>query len=732
MMININGLLQLGRRCYWQTISTASPSAPYYSRSYLSSAVVATSAPATTRIFHFGNNDASNSNIGNTNNNHQHHHGRRIRFSELNRRELAELEDALLSRLNNSRDDRLVDPLLGTLISRRGKDWIRSVSLPSSSNLFDDQEINDKKPNNYDGADSITVTIQPPTLLHPELDNLAENIARLVQEEMVSLLRNHKRITDLCRDVTPGEDTGRNPSPERGTSLDAPSIQSQDVGITIQITPRSITSQSSSNKEISNQGKALQHITHFLAVYSCKGGVGKSTIATNLAYQLASMGGRIGLLDLDVYGPSLPLLVRPEDTTVRQSPPELGSGMIEPIEHGGVKLMSLGYVSPESGVPGSGPSGGASVLRGPMAGRVVAQLLKGTNWGSLDVLILDLPPGTGDVQLEVCQSLSLSGAVAVSTPSSLAWADVRKGVQMFGEMGVSTLALVENMAYFICEGGGRHYPFGKSRELTDHEGESSSGSSVSGSESSQALAAHFLPNASHVFHLPISSAMNACNDLGSPLCLDDSIINGTEEERTTFAKLADAISTDLLLIQHGRIPLSSKGSTTTSGGGHNHVLSVMLDEARDSEFDVSYTQLSVDNGHRNFTVRLFSNEGGYQKVISGNELRYRDPVTGEVDASLVNGTTTPKSGCGGGGGGGISSSSRSSLSSMVHHHHHHHHSNTAADDTSSSTDALFPAKTTKKGNYGYQVEWADGTTTIYSLLTISKAAGGKPLDRKIN
>jgi Mrp family chromosome partitioning ATPase len=101
-----------------------------------------------------------------------------------------------------------------------------------------------------------------------------------------------------------------------------------------------------------------------------------------------------------------------------------------------------------------------------MAGRVVSQLLKGTNWGELDVLVLDLPPGTGDVQLEVCQSLSLSGAVAVSTPSALAWADdVWKGVEMFGELGVSTLALVENFAYFVCEGGGRHFPFGKARTL---------------------------------------------------------------------------------------------------------------------------------------------------------------------------------------------------------------------------------------------------------------------------
>ncbi len=734
MCINIMGgnLLQRGRR-YWHThiyshaiTTTASSTSSTSSRSSLSlfsSVTVSTSAAAPNRIFQYGNNYVSNIN--------HNGHERMIRFSELNRRESAELEDALFSRLINSRDERLLDPILETFISRRGgEDWIRSVSLPSSnpSLLLVGKEINDNeeiyaadtsKMSNYDADhNSITVTIQPPTLLHPKLDSLAWNIAQLVQEEMVSLIQRHARISDLCRNIN--AEVGSNK--QRGMeSLLNPS----HVGVTIKMIPRAITSQSTSNKEISNQGKALQYITHFLAVYSCKGGVGKSTIATNLAYQLASMGGRIGLLDLDVFGPSLPLLVRPKDPTVRQCPPEMGSGMIEPIEHGGVKLMSLGYVSPDSGVPGSGPSGGASVLRGPMAGRVVAQLLKGTNWGSLDVLVLDLPPGTGDVQLEVCQSLSLSGAVAVSTPSTLAWADVRKGVQMFGEMGVSTLALVENMAYFICEGGGRHYPFGRSHEINDiHESENSS----TNVRSESALAAHFLPNTSHVFHLPISPAVNASNDLGSPLCLSDrsssnsSSISCAEEERTTFAKLADAISTDLLLIQHSRNPLSAKGPVT-SGSGSQYVLSVMMDEAGDSEFDVSYTQLSVDNGHRNFTVRLFSNEGGCQKVIPGDELRLCDPVTGEVDESLVTTTIIPRSGCGGESGGG----SIQSLSSMVQHH------TAASGDTSAPViDALFPAKITKKGNYGYQVEWADGTTTIYSLLAISRAAGGKPVDRRIN
>jgi Mrp family chromosome partitioning ATPase len=326
-----------------------------------------------------------------------------FRFSDLSSRQSAELEDELLNRLNNisiniisssnNLDQRLIDPIIGKSLTRNGLDWIRSISIPSS---FDKGEEN-----------VITVNLQPPTMLHPKLQEISSNITQVVQEEMVKLLLSKKQYT----------------------------LQPQDIEVSVRITPQhQTTTSNNSNTSTTRLGEttpqsssfALKNITHFLAVYSCKGGVGKSTIAANLAYQLSAMGGRVGLLDLDVYGPSLPLLVQPDDPTVRKSPPHIQEGMVEPIVHKGVKLMSLGFVSPNSGVPGSGPNGGAAVLRGPMAGRVVSQLLKGTNWGELDVLVLDMPPGTGDVQLEVCQSLSLSGAVAVSTPSALSWADVRK------------------------------------------------------------------------------------------------------------------------------------------------------------------------------------------------------------------------------------------------------------------------------------------------------------------
>ncbi|KAL7482066.1 hypothetical protein ACHAW6_007754 [Cyclotella cf. meneghiniana] len=606
-------------------------------------------------------------------------HDNAIDFSKLFARQSAELEDELFASFNNSQvnNARLVDPLLGKYVMRKGLDWIRSVSIPSSLS-FGEICVHGPK---EDTNNSIVVNVHPPTLLHPQLHAMASNLALVLQEQVASLITSQQSSKWLVLNT----DKLHN-------------LEPSDIPVEIRIHPQSTRQQSQPTLKTSQTTlTSLQNIKHFLAVYSCKGGVGKSTIAVNLAYELASMGGRIGLLDLDVYGPSLPLLVHPDDPTVRKSPPEMGEGMVEPIEHQGVKLMSLGYVSPNSGVPGSGPNGGAAVLRGPMAGRVVSQLLKGTNWGELDVLVLDLPPGTGDVQLEVCQSLSLSGAVAVSTPSTLAWADVLKGVQMFGDMGVMTLALVENMSFFVCEGGGRHYPFGKSQFLSNDAKLSSS--------------SQFLPNPSHVFHLPISTIMNDSNDSGDPLCCGRP--DGAEDELAAFTELANAVAGDLLLIQHGLPPLSGYGQNSKNATGKN-ILTVVMEEAGELEFDIPLTQMSVDNDKKKITVRLFSNDGGYQKTINGADLRYRDPKTGDVDESLVNeiGRVQVRHGCG-------SNHSSEISSPMVHHHSASNHEIAYEDNR------LFPATITRKGNYGYEVAWADRAKIIYSLLAIAKAAGGK-------
>ena len=440
---------------------------------FSTSAIPTNSNNTTARIFHYGNT---------TNDDDDDDDDERIipSLSKLTARQSAELEDELISKLNNSMDDeRLMDPILDQSLTRKGLDWVKSVSLPSkSASLSSSTLLPNNDNDDDDDSNNITVTIQPSTLIHPKLAEIASNLAQFVQEEIMVLLLEQSRSQWLVNDylLTDNKQMTNDGNPDKYVGVTVKIIPPKSSSMTKQSTTTAAThgsglSNKQKNEIMSNLGPGLQNVKHVIAVYSCKGGVGKSTIATNLAYQLASSTsggyGRVGLLDLDVYGPSLPLLVQPTDPTVRQCPPHIGEGMIEPISHAGVKLMSLGYVSPNSGVPGSGSdpnnSPSAAVLRGPMAGRVVSQLLKGTNWGELDVLLLDLPPGTGDVQLTVCQSLSLSGAVAVSTPSNLAWADVMKGVSMFGELGVDTLALVENMAYFVCEGGGRHYPFGRAK-----------------------------------------------------------------------------------------------------------------------------------------------------------------------------------------------------------------------------------------------------------------------------
>ncbi len=179
------------------------------------------------------------------------------------------------------------------------------------------------------------------------------------------------------------------------------------------------------------------HVRHVLAVASGKGGVGKSTVAVNLAAALAQLGLAVGLLDADVYGPSVPQM-----TGAREEPRQAG-GKLQPLEAWGLKIMSIGLLVAEAA---------PMVWRGPMASSALNQLLNDVAWGSeaepLDVLVIDMPPGTGDIQLTLAQRVALSGAVVVSTPQDVALIDVRRGVSMFEKTHVPILGVVENMAYF--------------------------------------------------------------------------------------------------------------------------------------------------------------------------------------------------------------------------------------------------------------------------------------------
>jgi ATP-binding protein involved in chromosome partitioning len=177
-------------------------------------------------------------------------------------------------------------------------------------------------------------------------------------------------------------------------------------------------------------------VKNLVAVASGKGGVGKTTVAVNLAIALKKLGATVGLLDADVYGPNVPVMLG-----TNEQPRAVDEKTIIPVEAYGVKMISMGLLN-----PGDKPL----VWRGPMLHSVMQQFLRSVQWGTLDYLIVDLPPGTGDVQLSLIQSVSVTGAVVVTTPSIVALADVRKAVEMFRQVNVEILGVVENMSYFNC------------------------------------------------------------------------------------------------------------------------------------------------------------------------------------------------------------------------------------------------------------------------------------------
>ncbi|MEM7751979.1 MAG: Mrp/NBP35 family ATP-binding protein [Pseudomonadota bacterium] len=190
----------------------------------------------------------------------------------------------------------------------------------------------------------------------------------------------------------------------------------------------------------------LPGVKHVVAIASGKGGVGKSTVSANLAVALAARGLKVGLLDADVYGPSQPRMLGVSGR------PSSVNGIILPLRNHGVTVMSLGFMVEEEE---------AIVWRGPMLMGALQQMLGQVQWGTLDVLLVDLPPGTGDVQMTLCQKTAVAGAVVVSTPQDIALIDAKKGIDMFKRMDTPILGMVENMAAFVCDGCGKtHHPFG--------------------------------------------------------------------------------------------------------------------------------------------------------------------------------------------------------------------------------------------------------------------------------
>ena len=213
-----------------------------------------------------------------------------------------------------------------------------------------------------------------------------------------------------------------------------------------------ITMDARTRKGASNGAGAIPGVTHIIAVSSGKGGVGKSTVAVNLATSLALEGAKVGLLDADVYGPNIPTMMGVTEGPEIRKDPEKGELFLPPTAHG-VKVMSMGFLM---------PADQPAIWRGPMLHSVVSQFCHKVDWGTLDYLVVDMPPGTGDVQLSLAQLVPVTGAVLVTTPQEVSMQDVRKAYHMFEKVRVPLIGFVENMSYFLCDGcDKKHFLFGQ-------------------------------------------------------------------------------------------------------------------------------------------------------------------------------------------------------------------------------------------------------------------------------
>lgn len=285
------------------------------------------------------------------------------------------------------------------------------------------------------------------------------------------------------------------------------------------------------------KGKAIPGIKNIIAVASGKGGVGKSTVTSNLAVSLAKMGFKVGLLDADIYGPSAPIMF----DVANEKPLAVnidGKSKMKPVESHGVKILSIGFFTQPNQ---------AVIWRGPMAAKALNQMIFDAHWGELDFMVLDLPPGTGDIHLSIMQSLPVTGAVVVSTPQEVALADARKGVAMFQQeaINVPVLGIIENMAYFTPDElpDNKYYIFGK-------EG---------AKNLSEDLKVPFLGE------IPLVQSIREAGDVGRPAALQENSAISTAFEKITRNVVQEVVQRNTSLPPTDAIKITTMAGCSAVG-----------------------------------------------------------------------------------------------------------------------------------------------------------------------
>ena len=321
----------------------------------------------------------------------------------------------------------------------------------------------------------------------------------------------------------------------------------------------------------------LNGVKNLLAVASGKGGVGKSTVAVNIAFALMKSGASVGLMDADIYGPSIPTML---GVTGK---PHVEGNMIYPVEKSGIKLMSMGFLLGDDS---------PVIWRGPMVSGITQQFLGQVIWGELDYLVIDLPPGTGDVQLTLTQQAPLTGAVIVTTPQEVCALDARRGLKMFEQVNVPVLGIVENMSYFVCDGcSKKHYIFTKGGGL----------------RISKEMNVPFLGS------IPLESAIAIGGDNGNPIVMSDENSPASQ----AYMELTSKIAASLSIIKEGG---TLKGMAPSPAE---------IDKVNDKEFEILWT-----DGHKSIysftSVRAGCQCAGCIDEWTGNTLLDKNSIPDNI------------------------------------------------------------------------------------------------------